>query len=457
VPFEVLNAAPWAVNDPNGYILFPTATPAGTKASADVNAPADSDKVAILYKDGGAGHFDAVAGFTHIMAWQYTDTTGNGKCFIGYQNIAEDFRTAKNNGDQGIGCKLQSDGGGKVDINAFTDGENTKSNGVTGALNELTTYWVKLITTASTFTIEFYNNRADADAGTNMVTSDSINRGGNEPNTYRYFQVMGNENKGSTGREWGFDVWDVDLQEVTGASVENRERFNDGAGTPIPDGTKVYEYDFATKAATGLVATIGGAVVGDGATDTNIPAAATGVGEAVFTRPNGDTAEYYYVLPDISSGTIWATGIAYIVGTRVNPTGVAKLVAEVQSVSGTGTSGATEPVWPVTSGSTVVDNPGPNQITWVMKDAETICTNARVGYQLDHWSAGMTTVIAAAGPPVVAASRVAPAGAGHHAVCTVAGVTGAVEPTWPATIVDGVTTVVDNTTTWTMYNDASYD
>lgn len=38
---------------------------------------------------------------------------------------------------------------------------------------------------------------------------------------------------------------------------------------------------------------------------------------------------------------------------------------QVQSVSGTGTSGSTEPVWPTTIAATVTDNPGANQIVWV--------------------------------------------------------------------------------------------
>lgn len=263
MPFETLNAAPWAVNDPNGYILFPLVT----KASADVNAPADSDKIAILYKDGGVGHFDATLGFTHIFAWQYTDTTGNGKCYMGYQDIPEDFRAAKNNGDPGTGCLFQSDGAGKVDINAFTDGSNTKSNGVTGALNELTTYYVKSIMTSTTYTIEFYPTLADAQAGTNMVTSDSITRGGNEPNAYRYVQIMGNENRGSTGREWGFDVWDVDLQEVT---YQVTETFNDSTGTAVPDGTTVNAFDATTHKNVGSGTTTTGSVTINVSTSGNV-------------------------------------------------------------------------------------------------------------------------------------------------------------------------------------------
>ncbi len=288
MPFESLNAAPWAVNDPNGYILFPLAT----RANANIAAPADSDAMAILYNDGGAGHFDATVGFTHIIAWQYTDTTGNGKCYMGYQNIAEDFRTAKKNGDPGTGCMFVSDGAGRVDINAITDGGATKSGGVTGALNELTTYYLKLIMASATFTIEFYPTITDAQNGTAMVTSDTINRGGGEPSAYQFFQIMGNENKGSTGREWGFDVWDVDLQEVPpGPPTEIREQLNDSTGTAYPNGTTVYCYT-----TTGVLELTGsvGAVTG---TDTANPSmTALVAGEVSFTFPNTDLVQRWLVV-----------------------------------------------------------------------------------------------------------------------------------------------------------------
>ena len=32
-----------------------------------------------------------------------------------------------------------------------------------------------------------------------------------------------------------------------------------------------------------------------------------------------------------------------------------------------GTSAAGEPIWPTTPGLTVVDNPGPNQVTWTCR------------------------------------------------------------------------------------------
>jgi hypothetical protein len=55
-----------------------------------------------------------------------------------------------------------------------------------------------------------------------------------------------------------------------------------------------------------------------------------------------------------------ATGVS-VTPTAVHATGFWFLATQV---SGTGTSGATEPAWPNSVGQTVVDNPGANQITW---------------------------------------------------------------------------------------------
>ncbi len=40
---------------------------------------------------------------------------------------------------------------------------------------------------------------------------------------------------------------------------------------------------------------------------------------------------------------------------------------QATSISGTGTTGGAQPVWPTTLGATVVDNAGPNQITWTCR------------------------------------------------------------------------------------------
>lgn len=61
----------------------------------------------------------------------------------------------------------------------------------------------------------------------------------------------------------------------------------------------------------------------------------------------------------------WKAATAYAVGALRVPTTRNGFVYKVQSVSGTGTSGATEPVWPLVIGETVTDNAGANQIVWV--------------------------------------------------------------------------------------------
>jgi len=131
------------------------------------------------------------------------------------------------------------------------------------------------------------------------------------------------------------------------------------------------------------------------------------------------------------------------------------LVAEVTAA---GNTAATEPLWgtlSLTAGSTVTDG----TVTWTMRDVETICTNAVTGYQLGHWTAGMTAVVAAAGPPAVAATIIAPTNpaANQHAVCTAitTGISGGVEPTWTG-LADGAT-VVDGGITWTITADEVYD
>jgi len=241
----------------------------------------------------------------------------------------------------------------------------------------------------------------------------------------------------------------------TSGPMEYRHRFFDSTGVALPDGTKVYEYDATTFAYTGFVALIGGVAVGAQSAAPEASASAVGVGEATFIHNGGDAAEYFYVIPDTTGGITWVTATAKTVGQRINPAGIGTLHAEVQSIAGTGTTGATEPVWPTVVGSTVVDNAGVNQITWVMVQAETLCTDAITGVEKGLWTAGMTGVIAAVGP-VVAATRIDPAGAGQYALCTVAGTAAGVIPTWPTTIVSGVTTIVDGGITWTMYDNEVY-
>ena len=65
---------------------------------------------------------------------------------------------------------------------------------------------------------------------------------------------------------------------------------------------------------------------------------------------------------------VWTTATAYAVDDVTAHSGGKKLI--VQSVEGTGTSGATEPdLTGLVDGDTVIDNAGANQIVWVVRDA----------------------------------------------------------------------------------------
>lgn len=64
------------------------------------------------------------------------------------------------------------------------------------------------------------------------------------------------------------------------------------------------------------------------------------------------------------SGTTWAAATVYPVGSQVTPTTANGFYYRATAISGTGTSGGSQPVFPTTIGTTVVDNSGPNQITW---------------------------------------------------------------------------------------------
>ena len=254
--YEVFTAAPWAENDPGAYIIYdPNAVPVGTLAMADTNAPADSDQIAILYKDAGAGHFVVANGWTHLFELRYTDTTGNGKCFtMCYTNTIEDMRSNKNNTQIGCGLQMQSDGQGNVDINVFTDGSNTRSNGVVAAFPELTwVYGKAIMSSQGILTFEFYSDTAR----TSLLASDSLDiqsGNGSEPASYQYVYAMSNENRGSTGREWGFDIR-VDLNEVT---YQVSETFKKSNGTLVPDGTKIVAFDSTNDQQVGSGTTVSG-------------------------------------------------------------------------------------------------------------------------------------------------------------------------------------------------------
>lgn len=61
----------------------------------------------------------------------------------------------------------------------------------------------------------------------------------------------------------------------------------------------------------------------------------------------------------------WAASTAYALNSFVVATASGNTrLFKATAVSGTGTSGSSEPAWPSTPGGTVVDNAGANQITW---------------------------------------------------------------------------------------------
>ena len=101
--------------------------------------------------------------------------------------------------------------------------------------------------------------------------------------------------------------------------------------------------------------------------DTGAWAASTAYTKGNLRRPTVVNGFNYEVI-DVSVGvTAWAAATAYAVGIFRRPIVSNTLRYEVTAISGTGTSGAVEPVWPTTVGSTIIDNPGANQITWTCR------------------------------------------------------------------------------------------
>lgn len=88
----------------------------------------------------------------------------------------------------------------------------------------------------------------------------------------------------------------------------------------------------------------------------------------------------------------WAAGTAYALGTYIQPTAVGGVgcrpyLYQATAIAGGGTSAGAEPTWPALVGTTVIDNPGANQITWTCIDAPAI--GEEVGW-ID-WNAGAAT------------------------------------------------------------------
>lgn len=94
------------------------------------------------------------------------------------------------------------------------------------------------------------------------------------------------------------------------------------------------------------------------------------------TYANGDTRHHYQDDPGA-----WAAATAYTVSTFRRPVSANGFRYEVTAIAGTGTSAATEPVWPTTLGATVIDNPGANQITWTARTFAVVdpnCPNSNI-------------------------------------------------------------------------------
>lgn len=85
-------------------------------------------------------------------------------------------------------------------------------------------------------------------------------------------------------------------------------------------------------------------------------------------------AGYLYAVAEYAGGSIWhhyldddgawAAATAYTVNTYRRPGTANGYRYKVTAIAGTGTSGGAEPAWPTTVGATVIDNAGPDQVTW---------------------------------------------------------------------------------------------
>ncbi|MCX6224405.1 MAG: prepilin-type N-terminal cleavage/methylation domain-containing protein [Bacteroidia bacterium] len=137
----------------------------------------------------------------------------------------------------------------------------------------------------------------------------------------------------------------------------------------------------------------------------------------------------------------WQASTPYRIGAIVTPKTIPAApngghYYKCTAKSGTGTSGATEPSWPTTTGATVIDNSGPNQLTWTESGNTAISI----------WQASNAYAVGAIVVPIN--------NNGHYYKCTVkagTGTSGATEPSWPtatpgATVIDNSGT---NQLTWT--------
>jgi hypothetical protein len=87
--------------------------------------------------------------------------------------------------------------------------------------------------------------------------------------------------------------------------------------------------------------------------------------QGAYRRPT--VANGFRYEASVADPGAWAPATAYTVGQFRRPTTPNGFRYEVTAILGTGTSGGVEPVWPTTPGSTVIDNPGANQVTWACR------------------------------------------------------------------------------------------
>lgn len=134
--------------------------------------------------------------------------------------------------------------------------------------------------------------------------------------------------------------------------------------------------DATTAVATNLAAAINGAnegrlpITATAVSSTVVLACSTpgvrGNQHVVFIQPAGSQSAI--IIPSgmglSLTGAPWVTGTVYPVGSYLVPTAANGYYYKATAVSGSGTSGVTQPTWPTTVGTTVVDNTGANQITW---------------------------------------------------------------------------------------------
>ena len=141
------------------------------------------------------------------------------------------------------------------------------------------------------------------------------------------------------------------------------------AGKNVP--LQIVVGDTPTAFATRAAATINGAFSG------RFPlSASASVGNVTLSwKTPGVRSSQAFVFIDTSqsgstglsatiSGAAWVTGTVYPMNSYVIPTVSNGFYYKATAITGTGTSGASQPTWPTTIGTTVIDNAGANQITW---------------------------------------------------------------------------------------------